>query len=109
MSDFEMNLAVVTQYLEELGAKHQHAADQITGANRLVADSSSKIESTHGLICWATIQALAGDEPRKAAGETLVRVSTEFEEKLARAARNYNDVDYREGRSIGEAGDACRV
>jgi hypothetical protein len=36
-------------------------------------------------------------------------VSEETAEKLGRAATNYNDVDYREGRSIGEAGTACQA
>ncbi|OLT91378.1 ESX-1 secretion-associated protein [Mycobacterium syngnathidarum] len=109
MSSLEMNLKVLTDYLTELGLKHQTVTDLITGANRSVADIASKIESTHGLVCWATIQALSGGEPRKAAGETLGRVSAEFTEKLGRAATNYNDIDYREGRSIGAAGSACQT
>lgn len=109
MSNLDMNLKVLTEYLGELGAKHQTASDLITGANRSVADITSKIESSHGLICWATISALGGGEARKTAGDTLVRVSEEFTEKLGRAATNYNNVDYREGRTIGDAGTACQV
>ncbi|UBV14121.1 ESX-1 secretion-associated protein [Mycolicibacterium fortuitum] len=109
MSNLELNLKVLTDYLGELGVQHQKATDLITGANRSVADIVSKIERTHGLICWSTIQALSGGEPRKVAGDTIGKVSAEFTEKLGRAATNYNDVDYREGRSIGAAGTACQT
>lgn len=109
MSDLEMNLSVVTEYLGELAAKQQTAADLITTANSHVADIASKVQSTHGQVCWATVQALSGDEDRKAAGHTLATVSTEFNEKLGRAAANYNNTDYREGRSIGEGGNECRT
>lgn len=109
MSDLELNLKVLTDFLGELGAKHQTATDLIIGSNRHVADSASKIESSHGLVCWATIQALANGEPRKAAGATLERVSSEFSEKLDRAATNYNNSDYRSGKSIGVAGTECEV
>ncbi|WP_268793721.1 ESX-1 secretion-associated protein [Mycolicibacterium wolinskyi] len=105
----ELNLKVVTDYLQELGRSQQQAADQITGANRFVADCASKVESTHGLVCWATTRALANDADRNAAGQTLARVSTELRDKLAIAATNYNNIDYREGRSLGEAGAACEV
>ena len=109
MSDLELNLKVLTDFLGELGAKHQTATDLIIGANRQVADSASKIEGSHGLVCWATIQALADGEPRKAAGETLERVSSEFSEKLNRAATNYNDTDYRNKKTIGVAGTECQA
>jgi hypothetical protein len=109
VSDLELNLAVLTDFLDELGVKHQTAGDLITGANRKVTDIAAKIESSHGLVCAATIQALSNGEPRKAAGETLARVAAEFHEKLGRAATNYNNVDYRQSRTIGEAGTACQA
>lgn len=104
-----MNLAVLTSYLLELGDKHQKAADLITGANRHTNEIVSNVEGSHGHVCWATTRALAGGEPRRAAGETLVRVAAEFSEKLGRAANNYNNSDYRAGKTIGEAGTACQV
>ncbi|GAS90614.1 type VII secretion target [Mycolicibacterium brisbanense] len=109
MSNLELNLAVLTEFLDELGAKHQTAGDLIAGANRKAADVATKIESSHGLVCAATIQALSNGEPRQIAGETLAKVAAEFHEKLGRAATNYNNVDYREGRTIGEAGTACQA
>jgi hypothetical protein len=104
MSDFELNLKVVTDHLGELGTSQQTAADKITGANRATADIAEKIDTTHGLVCFATSQAMSACEAaRKDAGDTMYKVSTEFKEKLDTAAINYANVDYREGRSIGEA------
>lgn len=107
MSNLELNLMVLTDHLEELARKQQSAADQVTGANRHTGDVTTQVENTHGLICKATTAALKEAEAgRKAAGDTLVRVSTELAAKLTTAATNYNDVDYREGRSIGQV---CQV
>jgi deoxyribodipyrimidine photolyase len=104
VSDLELNLTVVTGHLHELAAQQLTAADKITGANRATADIAAKVEETHGLICWPSSQAMkAGETARKTAGQTMYKVSTEFNEKLTTAANNYNDVDYREGRSLGEA------
>jgi deoxyribodipyrimidine photolyase len=104
VSDLELNLTVVTGHLHELAAQQQTAADKITGANRATADIAAKVEQSHGLICWPATQAVsAGETARKNAGETMYKVSTEFNEKLITAANNYNNVDYREGRSLGEA------
>lgn len=103
MSDLELNLKVVTDHLTELGGFQETAANKIVGANRETADVAAKIEDTHGLVCYATSQAMSeGETARKDAGDNLYTVSTEFKEKLDVAAINYNDVDYREGRSIGE-------
>ncbi|WP_419179564.1 ESX-1 secretion-associated protein [Mycolicibacterium peregrinum] len=104
-----MNLAVVTEYLGELATKQQTAVDLITTANSHTADIASKIESTHGKVCWATILALSGNESRKVAGRTLATVSAELNEKLGRASTNYNDADYRAGKSFGEGGTECRT
>lgn len=104
MSDLESNLTVVTGHLTELGGFQETAANKITGANRETADIAAKIEESHGLICHATSQAMAeGETARRDAGDSLYTVSIEFKQKLDTAAVNYNDVDYRAGRSIGEA------
>lgn len=103
MSDLEQNLKVVTDHLHELSKSQQTAADKITGANRATADIAAAVESSHGLICFPTSQVMpAGEDARKVAGDTMFNVSTDFTAKLDAAATNYVNVDYREGRSIGE-------
>jgi len=107
MSHLELNLMVLTDHLTELAGRQQSAADQVIGANRHTGDVTTQVENTHGLICNATTMALREAEAgRKSAGEALHRVSTELSAKLTTAATNYNDVDYREGRSLGQA---CQV
>ena len=89
MSDLEMNLSVVTEYLGELAAKQQTAVDIITTANSHVADIASKIENTHGQVCFATVHALSGNEPRKAAGQALATVSALITTTMPIIARAY--------------------
>jgi hypothetical protein len=107
MSDLDQNLKVVTDHLGELASKQQTAADKMTGANRAAADIAAKVENTHGMICWATSMAMSKAEAaRHTAGSTMQKVSTELKQKLTTAATNYDNVDYREGRALG---DACQV
>ena len=107
MSDQDKNLQVVTAHVDHLASKQQMAAEKITGANRTTGDVSASITSTHGLVCSATSMAVsAADEARKAAGAALHETSSELAEKLKTAAINYNDTDYRSGKSLGQA---CQV
>ena len=79
----------------------------MTGANRTTADVAANIISSHGLACSATSFAVSiAETARKTAGTQLNKVSTELTAKLTTAAANYEDVDYREGRSLGQA---CQV
>lgn len=104
MSDQDKNLHVLTEHIDHLAQKQQTAADKITGANRTTGDVSANILSTHGLVCSATSIALsAADEARQTAGASLHKTSSELATKLATAAVNYNDTDYRSGNSLGQA------
>jgi hypothetical protein len=103
----DQNLHVVTDHIDRLAAMQHTAADKIMGSNRTTADVAGNVLSTHGLVCSATSIALSSaDAARKAAGEVLYKVSTEFEAKLTTAAVNYADTDYRLGDSLGQA---CEV
>ena len=75
MSDFEMNLKVVTDHLGELGRFQETAANKITGANRETADIAAKIEETHGLVCFATSQAMSEGETAMSVGASLTSVT----------------------------------
>jgi hypothetical protein len=104
VSDQDQNLRVLTEHIIRLAEKQQTAADKVLGANRMTGDVASRVTSTHGLVCSATSLAVSGaDTARKAAGEALHKVSTELSEKLTTAANNYNNADYRAGRSLGQA------
>jgi hypothetical protein len=107
MSDQDQNLKVVTGHLTHLATSQLRAADLVTGANRTTADVAANIISSHGLVCSATSVAVSmAETARKTAGTQLNKVSTELSAKLTTAATNYDDVDYREGRSLGQA---CQV
>jgi hypothetical protein len=104
MTGQQQNLQVVTDHVRELAKRQQTAADKIMGANRTTGDVAANIFSSHGLVCSATSIAVSTAETaRKAAGEAMYKVSTELVAKLNTAATNYDNVDYREGRSLGEA------
>lgn len=103
MGDLVKNLQVVTEHIDNLAELQQRAADKITGANRTTGGVSERVESTHGLVCMATSSAVESiDTARKAAGAALFTTSTELAAKLTTAALNYNDTDYRAGKSIGQ-------
>ena len=100
----EQNLKVVTDHLVRLSGIQQHAADLFTGANRTTGDVADNLWTTHGIVCAATNVAMATAEAaRKATGEVLHKRSADFTEQLTTAATNYEDVDYREARSLGGA------
>jgi hypothetical protein len=107
VSDFDLNLQVFSEHLNDLSAGQQTGADKITGANRAVVDVAKNVQDSHGLICWATGLAMGHvDDTRKSAGETTYRVSCELVTKLNTALTNYENIDYREGRSLGEMWNA---
>ncbi|MGH3644652.1 MAG: ESX-1 secretion-associated protein [Mycobacterium sp.] len=104
MTTAEPNLKVVTDHLTRLADIQQHAADLFTGANRTTGEVAENVSRTHGLVCAATNMAVSTAETaRKAAGEILHKRSVEMAAQLTTAATNYNDADYRAGRSLGGA------
>jgi hypothetical protein len=104
VTDQDKNLQVVTDHIDDLAGRQQTAADRIMGANRMTGDISARIVSTHGVVCSATSLAVAAaDEARKTAGAAIQTTSSELALKLTTAALNYNDTDYRAGKSLGQA------
>lgn len=107
MTAQEQNLDVVTEHLTYLAGRHARVSDLITGANRTASDIAADVVSSHGIVCATTGIAVSfAETQRKAAGTAMFTTSTELDTKLVAAATNYEDVDYREGRSLG---DACQV
>jgi hypothetical protein len=92
--DQEKNLKVLTEHILDLAKRQQTAVDQITGANRAIADPARNVQDTHGMVCEATHLAVsAAEEARRAAGSALFKVSTELGEKLNTAAARYDHTD----------------
>ncbi|KMO70179.1 MAG: ESX-1 secretion-associated protein [Mycolicibacterium rufum] len=105
MSDFEKNLAVLTDHVRWLSSKQRAAAGRITVANQSVRDTASSMWSSHGIVCAPTNMAVAAAQSARAeAGATLHKISEELATRLTDAADNYDDADYRSGDNIGACG-----
>lgn len=103
----DLNLKVVTEHIDELAGHHETAADKILGANRFAQGVADRVESTHGLICYATSLAMSDAESsRSSAGQALHRVSTEFGEKLRNTSTNYQNTEYISGQKLSSE---CRL
>jgi hypothetical protein len=101
-TDQQQNLQVLTDHIRYLAEKQQQAVNQITGANRSIADPARNVLDTHGLVCGATNLAVsAAEEARRAAGGALFKVSTELVEKLHAAATRYETTDAAGANDIG--------
>lgn len=105
-TDQEKNLLVLTDHIKHLAEKQQTAVDQITGANRSIVDPSRNVRDTHGIVCMVSSLAMSyAEDARREAGAALVRVSTEFVEKLTAAKAQYDGTDSSEAGNI----DSCGV
>lgn len=105
MTDFEENLKVLTEHIRRLATEQQAAAGRITVANQSARGVSGNMWSTHGVVCAQTnIAVSTAETARTAAAAALWKVSTEFSEKLANAADNYDNVDSQGGQDIGACG-----
>ena len=104
-TDQEKNLVVLSDHIKYLAKKQQTAVDQITGANRSIVDPARNIEDTHGMVCLASSLAMSdAEDARRAAGAALIRVSTEFVEKLTASAAQYDITDSDEAGNIDRCG-----
>lgn len=104
-TDYEKNLAVLTEHIIRLADKQQTAVSQITGANRSIVDPARNVLDTHGLACGATNLAVSAIETaRRTAGGKILQVSTELGEKLTAAAANYENTDAAEAGNIDSCG-----
>jgi hypothetical protein len=104
-TDHEQNLKVLSDHILHLAEKQHTAVDQITGANRSIVDPARNVQDTHGLVCEATNLAMSvAETARRIAGGAMVKVSTEFAEKLQAAASQYEHTDGTQAGDIGRCG-----
>lgn len=100
----EQNLKVLTEHLTELASRQQAAGGRIKVAGESVHGGvAGDVLRTHGVVCSLSSFALMKAEAaRRVASAHQYKLSEHLAESLKNAADNYNNVDYREGRSIAE-------
>jgi hypothetical protein len=88
------DLRVTTAHLGDLAAKQARAAADIRSATMMVEDAEAAVRSTHGSVSSATAGALATVlAARRAAGTKIAAISDDLSDKLAQAAKRYDEVD----------------
>ncbi|BBX32999.1 hypothetical protein MMAG44476_07731 [Mycolicibacterium mageritense DSM 44476 = CIP 104973] len=88
------DLRVTTAHLRELSAKQGQACAELTTATAAVADVDTSVHRTHGPISWSTAGAVAAAVcARRAAGDSVARVSHGLSRRLTAAAATYDQTD----------------
>jgi ESX secretion-associated protein EspC/F len=88
------DLRVTTAHLGELAVKQGRAAGGIRSATMLAEGADAAVRSTHGSIASATASALeAVLAARRSAGTRMAAISDDLCDKLAQAAKRYDEVD----------------
>lgn len=106
MSSQQDNLRVLTEHIDELGAKQTSAAGRLKIAGETVNDLASSVWATHGVVCAASNMAIdAIEAARDAADAKLWRMSHDLSERLTAASANYKNADWLARRDI----DACSL
>jgi len=100
------NVRVLTEHINELGAKQSTAAGSLKVAGETVNDLASSVWATHGIACAASNMAVdAIEAARDSADAKLWRMSSELADRLRSASTNYNNTDWVAGKDI----DGCAV
>jgi hypothetical protein len=88
------DLRVTTAHLGELAVKQGRAAVGIRSATVLAEGADAAVRSTHGSIASASASALAGVlAARRSAGTKMAAISDDLCDKLAEAAKRYDQID----------------
>ena len=88
------DLRVTTAHLGELAVKQGRAAVGIRSATILTEGADAAVRSTHGSIASASASALAAVlAARRSAGTKMAAISDELCDKLAEAAKRYDQAD----------------
>jgi hypothetical protein len=88
------DLRVTTAYLGELAVKQGRAAVGIRSATILPEGADAAVRSTHGSIASVSATALAAVlAARRGAGTKMAAISDELCDKLAEAAKRYDQAD----------------
>ena len=88
------DLRVTTAHLGELAVKQGRAAGGIRSATILAEGADAAVRSTHGSIASATASALeAVLGARRSAGMRMAAIADDLCDKLAQAAKRYDEID----------------
>jgi Excreted virulence factor EspC, type VII ESX diderm len=88
------DLRVTTAHLGELAVKQGRAAVGIRSATIVPEGADAAVRSTHGSIASASVSALAVVlAARRSAGTKMAAISDELCDKLAEAAKRYDQAD----------------
>jgi hypothetical protein len=88
------DLRVTTAHLGDLAAKQGKAAAQTRAATYAVEGVDTAVRTTHGSIASATASAVeAVLAARRGAGTKMAAISDDLSDKLADAAKRYDQVD----------------
>jgi hypothetical protein len=88
------DLRVTSVHLGELAVKHGRAAAGIRSATVVAEGAEAAVRSTHGSIASASGTALAAVlAARRSAGTKMAAISDDLCDKLAEAAKRYDEAD----------------
>lgn len=88
------DLHVTTAHLSDLAAKQAKAASETRSATFAVEGVDAAVRSTHGSIASSTATAVeAVISARRDAGTKMAAISDDLGDKLADAAKRYDEVD----------------
>ena len=88
------DLRVTTAHLGDLAVKQARAAVEIRSATMLPEGAEAAVSSTHGSVASASASALTAVlAARRNAGAKLAAISDELCDKLAHAAKRYEQAD----------------
>ena len=87
-------LRVTTAHLGQLAVKQGRVAVGIRSATMLAEGADAAVRSTHGSIASASASALAAVlAARRSAGTKMAAISDDLCDRLAEAAKRYDQVD----------------
>jgi len=97
------DVRVTTAHLVELTAGQVQAAADIRAATFAVEGVDTAVRTTHGVIASATAGAVSQIvAARRGAGTKMATISDELGDKLAEAARRYDQMDDAMRRALDE-------
>jgi hypothetical protein len=95
-------LRVTAAHLSELAVKQGRAAVGIRSATIVAEGAEAAVRSTHGSIASASVSALAAVlAARRSAGTKMAAISDDLCDKLAEAAKRYDQADDATSATLG--------